>query len=158
MVFVQVGGYRGTIPFFAEIDEEDLEKVSQYTWNKNVQRTTYARTRVDNNWVHMHRVIMGLGLFKDDKRIVDHKDGNGLNNKKDNLVICDVLYNSQSFRRHHGHKNVGCVSLDKSMNRRKIWTAQVILNKIRHQKRFVTQEDAKLWLLSTLDFHVPKQR
>lgn len=149
MPFIQLGGHRGgdrhIEPVYSEIDEDDLEKVSKYQWSQNVQsssHTIYGITHTGGKKIHLHRLIMGLGDFKDDKRIVDHKDGNGLNNKKENLVICDTLYNSQSFRRHHGESNIGCVTIDNTMVRKKKWRAQIVINKIRHRKRFLTEQEA----------------
>jgi hypothetical protein len=151
MPTIQVGGHRGgsraVAPVLAEIDEEDMELVSKYQWSKNTgssQHTTYAISITGGKKQHMHRLIMGLGDYKDDKRIVNHIDGNGLNNKKSNLEICDTLYNSQSFRRHHG--SIGCVYLDTSMQRVKRWKVVFVVNKTRQQKRFETELEAREWL------------
>jgi len=153
MPTIQVGGHRGgqrrTNPVLAEVDDDDLDRVSQYCWSKNTSsshHTLYAQTIINGRKVHLHRFIMGLGDFKDDKRIVDHRDGNGLNNKKENLTICDTLYNSQSFRRHHGNGNVGCVYLDTSMKRVKRWRGCVTLNGVKHQRRFATEQEARDWV------------
>jgi hypothetical protein len=155
MPLIQVGGHRGgqkrVDPVFAEVDEDDLERVSQYQWGPNnvsSPHTTYAFTRTGGQKLHLHRFIMGLGDYKDDKRIVDHKDGNGLNNKKDNLTICDNLYNSQSFRRHHGETNVGCVYYDTSMTRIKRWKGCITLLGLVHQRRFGTEQEGKDWIAS----------
>lgn len=155
MSLIQIGGHRGGTrkvePVFAEIDEEDLERVNQYKWGKNThssQHTIYAETIMNGKRVHLHRFIMGLGDYAVDKRIIDHKDGNGLNNKKQNLTICDTLYNSQSFRRHHGENNVGCVYYDTSMKRVKRWRACITLNGKKQQKRFLTEQEGKDWIAS----------
>jgi hypothetical protein len=152
---IQIGGFRGgeraVVPVYAEVDEEDLERVAQYKWGQNKgssKHTTYARTTTGGNLIHLHRFVMGLGDYKDDKRIIDHIDGNGLNNKKENLVICDTLYNSQSFRRHHGNHNVGFVYYDTSMKRVKRWKAQLVINGVKHQQRFLTEQDGKDWIVS----------
>jgi hypothetical protein len=153
MPLIQVGGWRTgqriVTPVFAEIDEDDVEKVSKYKWGQNKvssKHTKYAQSNTGGKKIHMHRLIMGLGDYIDDKRIIDHKDGNGLNNKKENLVICDTLYNSQSFRSHHGTRNVGYVYLDTSMKRIKRWKACFTLNGVRHQKRFLTEQEACDWI------------
>lgn len=153
MPFIQVGGHRGgqrrTNPVQAEVDDDDLERVSHYQWSKNTSssnHTLYAQTIVNGRKVHLHRFIMGLGDYKDDKRIVDHKDGNGLNNKKENLVICDTLYNSQSFRRHHGNANVGVVYYDTTMKRVKRWRACITVNGTKHQRRFLTEQEGRDWI------------
>ena len=73
---------------FALIDEEDREKIALYTWHAHEGRSTwYARSRktVDGvrYVVHLHHVVMGLPLGSDE--MVDHKDQNGLNCRKENL-------------------------------------------------------------------------
>ena len=45
--------------------------------------------------VRMHRVIMGLGP---DGPKVDHKDGNGLNNQRENLRLASTIQNGQNRR------------------------------------------------------------
>jgi hypothetical protein len=147
---IQVGGHRQrTTAVFAEIDEEDFDRVSKYKWslnNESSSHTTYAKTssgstREKGRHTHMHRFIMGLGDYKDDKRIINHIDGNGLNNCKNNLEICDTLYNSQSFRKHHG--NMGYVSIDPSGKRIKKWRAIIVINKVKYQQRFETEQEGK---------------
>jgi len=131
------------------IDEEDYDKIKHlnltlnYTSNKH---TFYAKHIVYEKQkyvkkIHIHRLIMGLGDFKDDKRIINHIDGNGLNNQKSNLEICDQMYNSQSFRQPH-RKNIGCINLDDSMKRLKKWRFAIIINGKRHSKRFITEDEA----------------
>jgi hypothetical protein len=145
MPFIKVGGHRrGTAVICAEVDEEDFERVNKYKWGKNTSssaNTIYAQTGCGKTKKHLHRVIMGLGDYKDDKRIINHIDGDGLNNKKSNLEICDNLYNSQSFRR--VHQNVGSVHIDKSGKRIKKWRACIIIDKVRHQQRFETEQEGK---------------
>ena len=151
MPIIQVGGHRGgsrsVEPMWAEVDDEDYDRVSQYKWAINAgsnPHTKYAQSHTGGKKIHLHRLIMGLGDYKTDKRIVNHIDGNGLNNKRANLEICDCLYNSQSFRRMHG--NFGSVYYDTSMKRVKRWKANVIINGTKYQKRFETEEEAHDWL------------
>lgn len=68
----------------AEVDTEDFELVSKYSWH---YRDGYAVTktkRPDGKRVtlQMHRLVMGT---TDPLVIVDHKDRNRLNNTRDNL-------------------------------------------------------------------------
>lgn len=130
------------------IDEEDYDKIKDlnltlnHTSNKNtfyVKHTVYENRKYIKK-LHIHRLIMGLGDFKDDKRIINHIDGNGLNNQKSNLEICDTMYNSQSFRQ--PKRNVSNISYDDSMKRLKRWRFCITLNGKRHSKRFLTQEEA----------------
>jgi hypothetical protein len=96
---------------------------------------------IDGKWttLQLHRFLMGLE--KGDKRIINHKDGNGLNNTKSNLEICDIMYNSQSI---NTKKNFGCISIVK--NRKKKYCAEVSINKKRYRKCFYTKEEAQAYL------------
>lgn len=74
----------------AIVDHEDWALLSQYKWRVSTAkrkdgsvRTYYAITRVDGRHTYMHRLLMK----PPDGLVVDHRDGNGLNNTKDNLRI-----------------------------------------------------------------------
>ncbi len=75
---------------FATVDAEDYEKVSKYRWHVfRYARCTYAVCHVKGRTVFMHRMIM-----KPRKGyVVDHIDGNGLNNRRCNLRVCTPAQN-----------------------------------------------------------------
>lgn len=145
---LQVGGWKGSERHIALVDPEDYELASQFRWvaNKTSSKTIYAYCWTkDGGKIHLHRLIKGLGDTMNDKRIIHHINGNGLDNRKENLEICDTRYNSQSYRQ---GRNFGCIYFDSSMKRKKRYKAQVTLDGTRHQKRFVTEAEAKIWLSS----------
>lgn len=77
----------------ALIDEEDYYKVVKYKWYFS---KGYACTTVRDNKKHnirMHNLIMNFDPNNSDK-IVDHIDGNTLNNQKSNLRIATKKQNS----------------------------------------------------------------
>jgi hypothetical protein len=82
-----------------------------------------------------------MGLEKGDKRIINHKDGNGLNNMRCNLEICDFMYNSQSI---NTKRKFGSISIVK--NRPKKYCARVVINKKKYEKLFYTWAEAQAWL------------
>jgi len=135
-----------------EIDEEDFDKIKDLNLTINHDsnpNTKYCKSVVYKHpstyvkTLHIHRIIMGLGDYKDDKRIVNHIDGNGLNNKKENLEISNPMHNSQSFR--CINKNIGCIYKEKNTEkckRTKQWMFRIVINKIKHQKRFLTEQEA----------------
>jgi hypothetical protein len=84
---------------FAIVGAEDYEWLSQYKWCalKTHNNKFYAVRRKNNKTIIMHRQIMNApaGL------VVDHIDGNSLNNRKTNLRICTQaqnIHNSQPRR------------------------------------------------------------
>lgn len=69
----------GRSGLFAEIDNADFDLISGCKWYVfKDQNCIYAKNR---NNVRMHRLLMAA---KENEEI-DHKDGNGLNNKRNNL-------------------------------------------------------------------------
>ena len=130
-----------------EIDEEDFDKIKDFNLTLNCdsnKNTHYAKSVIyENNKyvkkIHIHRFIMGLGDFKNDKRIINHIDGNGLNNKKNNLEICNCMYNSQSVNRIH-HKTKG-YSFENDPKRKCKWRVSIKIYGKNIRKRFLTEEE-----------------
>ena len=80
---------------YVRVDEEDYERLSQYSWYLfKSEKWKYAiRTECKNGTqktIYMHREIMGV---TDPKVYVDHRDHDGLNNLKSNLRVSDNRFN-----------------------------------------------------------------
>jgi len=128
------------------LDKEDYDKIKDLNLTLYIKpNTNYCRSRIYEKQkyvktINIHRLVMGLGDFKDDKRMVNHIDGNGLNNRKENLEICDNLYNTQSIN--CINKNVGNVYYDSIKYLKRRWKATITINKKTIQKYFLTEEEA----------------
>lgn len=70
-----------TLGLFADIDTSDEHLVSGCSWQARHRRDKKGYYAVSSSGIRMHRLILGVY----DSRIVDHKDGNGLNNKRNNI-------------------------------------------------------------------------
>lgn len=88
----------------ALVDDEDYDKISSYNWSVITCKTTkYAKRYCGSGYINgrsMHRMIMQ----PPDNLVVDHKDGNGLNNQKSNLRICtrgQNISNSSKLRKEY---------------------------------------------------------
>ena len=82
----------------ALVDDEDYDYLNQWTWCADFHRKTcYVHRCIVVNRkrikIRMHRLIMGV---TDSKILIDHIDGNGLNNCKINLRTCNALGNAQN--------------------------------------------------------------
>lgn len=87
----------------AIVDEGDYDYLMQWKWHAcwgPVLKAFYAARmyQVDRQRVHvqMHRLL--LGLEKGDKRVVDHKNHNTLDNRRSNLRICTQAQNLCNMR------------------------------------------------------------
>lgn len=91
---------------FAQVDDEDFDYLNQLTWH-------YSRTKagfyVQGNLkfkndkspyfqfktIYIHDLI----VKKEKGQVVDHKDGNTLNNQKSNLRACTAQQNSRNTKK-----------------------------------------------------------
>ena len=75
---------------FAIVDAEDYERVNRYKWCVSAKgNTIYAYRKDHGKNVYLHQFLM-----KPPKgMVVDHIDGNGLNDRKSNLRVCTKQQN-----------------------------------------------------------------
>jgi len=108
--------------YVALVDDEDFEWLSGFKWQANVKHSgdVYAhRDRLaselrDNpllpNKIKMHRLIMG----HPDGKYIDHRNGNTLDNQRQNLRVCSKSENMRNSkpqkRAKSGYKGVSVAS------------------------------------------------
>lgn len=86
-----------TAGLFALVDDEDVDLVSQFTWHRCEQHgLVYARGEIWSRGprVRMHRLIMRA----EPGRMVDHRNRNGLDNRRENLRFCTYAENARNRR------------------------------------------------------------
>jgi len=83
----------------AKVDDEDYEWLSQYKWYACEMRNKwYAVRKVNRKNVYMHRFI----ISPDIRLQIDHIDGDGLNNTRENLRVCTSTENARNRRKING--------------------------------------------------------
>jgi hypothetical protein len=119
---------------FTTIDDEDLEKLSKHKWWANTQGKL-IRVETDLfkdetiKWGRK-RVSLPRYLLNIKRRdlVVDHIDGNPLNNQKSNLRVCCKISNARNRKNLNKNNKSGLrgVSWDKFRNK---WVAQLMYNR-----------------------------
>ena len=81
----------------AIIDTDDVEKIKPFKWRlnkkKRVNKDAMYATAGTSPKIALHRLIMAAK----DGELVDHRDGDGLNNRKENLRISTVAQNTSNW-------------------------------------------------------------
>lgn len=69
---------------FTTVSEEDYEFLSQWRWRSlKIRNTHYAVRGEGKKLIYLHRVVLSrMGVTGD---VADHRDGDGLNNGRENL-------------------------------------------------------------------------
>lgn len=108
----------------AWIDPEEAEAVLAHKWHAVPGRmgTFYAATKICEKTVYMHRFVLGLHISPRSIH-VDHRDCDGLNNRRSNLRECTPQENARRLRvptrpglsrgvYRHGNRFVARINLD----------------------------------------------
>ncbi len=79
----------------ALVDDEDYDRLmAMGKWYAHVDKnknTIYARRTQNGKTIRMHRIILNI---IDDGALVDHENGNGLDNRRKNLRMCTKRQNN----------------------------------------------------------------
>lgn len=124
--------------YFAKVDDEDFEMLMKYKWSVRKQtHTIYAQDSATAK--PMTRFLFNVP----DGMVVDHIDGDGLNNQKHNLRVCTPDQNSLNLTKTRGlktHSKYKGVSASRGY-----WSASICLQHKSHfLGRFKTELEAAI--------------
>jgi hypothetical protein len=77
---------------FAIVDDEDFERLSKFKWHATINPSTgkfQARRRNKSQHVYMQCEIVSRTIGKQ----IDHRNGDSLDNQKENLRLCSASQN-----------------------------------------------------------------
>lgn len=135
---ILVMSYKAT--HFALVDREDYNSLVGYNWYPQYgNNTVYAAARINKHPILMHNFLLG-------NIQVDHKDGNGLNNRRQNLREASHSQNQANSIKTRGSSIYKGVTFE--IQTRK-WKAHIGLGQtaektsiVRTIGRFASEEDA----------------
>jgi len=103
----------------AIIDRDDYDKVKNYRWHSNDKN--YVGTWYNGKIISLHRMLM-----KFPKEMIDHKNQNPLDNRKNNLQVCNASENRINAKlSNHNTSGINGVFLRPNGK----WQASIIVNK-----------------------------
>lgn len=119
----------------AIIDLEDINKVKDYKWHLNSVGYVY------NNKVGLlHRFLMNPSNDK----VIDHKNGNPLDNRKSNLRICSIQQNNMNVPKQKGDTTSQFKGVCFNKQNKK-WQVQICINgKNKHIGYYDAELDASI--------------
>ena len=121
------------------VDVEDFELLSLWrwqNWKRPNDRTSYARCKI---WGLLHRFILQV----EKGQIIDHINGNGLDNRKQNLRIVSASENQWNMSSRKNRNLPKGVYLSKSKKRKKRFYIQLQKHGVTYSKgMFATKEEA----------------
>jgi hypothetical protein len=130
----------------ALVDDEDYEELAKHKWCAQWARTArtfygYRKTRTESGtWVGvtMHRAILGASAGQQ----VDHRNHNGLDNRRENLRLCTRAENNRNARKRRDsasrYKGVALLPSGR-------WRASMRLDgRMKHLGVFATETEAAL--------------
>lgn len=142
------------------VDKEDYELLNSFKWglHRSKNGSIYVRRYAIENgvikWTFMHRQLFDLKH----EQVVDHKNKNGLDNRRCNLrvcLFCQSMLNHKPYKKINSHLPQG-VTLIKTKNRT-FYKAQISHGPGKPQKYlgcFITLYEAKrAYLESSLVIH-----
>lgn len=129
--------------YVAIVDECDFENLSQYKWYPRITRNgriVYARSRdlITKMPIDMHRLIMGFPPCE-----IDHKNRNGLDNRRCNLRLASRVQNLINTTKKPGCKMSKFIGVWKRKPEHKTCQARIRINgKKVSLGTFKSEEDA----------------
>ncbi len=125
----------------ALIDDTDYTMVSRFKWwIEPHKQTSYAVAKKPNGdgTLRMHRLIMSPC----EDRLIDHRNRNGLDNRRENLRLCTYPENLRNSPSRGGTSQYKGVSWHKQTGK---WCVQLTINgKVRHMGLFIDETNAAI--------------
>jgi hypothetical protein len=129
--------------------DDDYATLARFKWT--LDRDGYAQASPRRGVkLRLHRVV--LGLSKGDGFEADHRNGDPLDNRRENLRVVTRRQNGQNVPARRGHRGVG---YDPSRPTAKCWRARIGGLQGAHIGWFLTEDEAAAAVRVWLAEHMP---
>lgn len=128
--------------YVALVDDEDYERLSQFSWHVNKNgNTNYANRTTSRKFGRQRQIGMHMEVMNG--KGIDHIDGNGLNNQKSNLRFCTSQQNQMNQKK---IKNTSSIYKGVCWNKRiNKWHCQIKINgKMQYLGSHINEVDAAM--------------
>lgn len=120
----------------AKVSDQDFSLVSRYQWHRIKGRYTfYAGSMVRGRRLKMHQLI------KPGHKMLDHADGNGLNNWRSNIRPCTPAQNTQNSIKIPGKRSSDYRGVC-WLRREQKWLAQICVNYKQTKLGYFSEQEA----------------
>ncbi len=127
--------------YVAKVDESDWYKISRYRWcvTYNTKENRITGLKTSDPWTKLHRFVLNI---TDPKILIDHKNGDVLDNTKENLRTCSPGENARNIKSDRKNSKTGIKGITWHKSSKK-WAAQIQINNKRiWLGTFPSKEDA----------------
>lgn len=143
---IQLNKTRGVQGHFALVDDEDFAWLDQWKWcykEGYVARTEFIKGSGNKfRFIRMHRLILGLANHSPGELEGEHKNGNGLDNRRSNLRTSTRSQNMANTSRRSTNKT-GFKGVSRLGGRSKRYAARIMINyKVINLGNYLTPQEA----------------
>jgi hypothetical protein len=136
----------------AVVDDDDIALLPKRKWYAvKDTRTFYAHAKINGKSVPLHRLIMNPSKGM----VVDHIDGDGLNNRRNNLRIVSQKENASNRTRVNKNNKVGVSGVSYKEQNKK-WVAQATNDGKRKHIGYANSTEEAIALLSKNGYRIVK--
>jgi len=134
--------YKKEIVAYATIDEEDYDIVNKYTWHCRKVKDKY-KYAISNNNLRMHHLIIGK---PENGMVIDHINGDGLDNRRINLRFATPSQNSQNKSKKENSSSQ-YIGVSKTNNKYRVFYSNINLGKYNTEEEAGKQYDIYVYLI-----------
>jgi hypothetical protein len=132
--------------YWARVDAKLLPLLMKYSWRSHKSLgKVYAKTQINGRTVYMHRFVMNAtNASSEAGPVVDHRNGDSLDNRRANLRFATFRQNARNSRGAVGKRHSATRGVSKGGYPKRPWRAYIYVPKFKHLGWFATEKEARV--------------